>query len=70
MPMLIPIVAVRHWMKDAKRSFIDPELERNTGPNLAEHPLWPELKKAKEKKRAEQIRDDRIAKGPSRMEPK
>lgn len=40
---------------------IDPELERNTGPNLAEHPLWQVLKKRREKRAQEKARDKRLS---------
>jgi hypothetical protein len=53
--------AVRHWMKEPKRWRIDPELEKNTGPNLAEHPLWKAIQKTKAKKAAERARDRRVS---------
>jgi hypothetical protein len=62
--------AVRHWMKDAKRTFIDPALERNEGPNLAEHPMWPELKRAREKKLEQAKKDERLARGPDLVKPR
>lgn len=55
--------AVRHWMKEPKRLTIDPEYEKNTGPNLAEHPLWQILKRRREKKRLEATKDKRISEG-------
>lgn len=48
-------------MKEPKRWRIDPELEKNAGPNLAEHPLWKTMQKAKAKKAEERARDKRIS---------
>jgi hypothetical protein len=57
-------------MKDAKKTIIDPELERNTGPNLAEHPLWSLLKQSKQRRLEKERKDERIAKGPERIKPR
>jgi hypothetical protein len=57
-------------MKDAKKTTIDPELERNTGPNLAEHPLWSLLKQSKQRRLEKERKEERIGKGPERIKPR
>ncbi|KAF2424870.1 hypothetical protein EJ08DRAFT_652313 [Tothia fuscella] len=55
------VAAVRYWMKDLGKRRVDPELEKNTGPNLAEHPLWKELKEVRRKKKEADARERRIS---------